>query len=207
MKRTSLKSIEEYSEEEMAKLGLYGVCHVRRVRQLCIQLAKSQKGTVDSGILEIAALLHDVAKHLEKTDNSVEHGKLSAEMSENFLRSIGFNEEKTRAICYAIRAHTLRGELNSIEAKILHDADFLDKMGTVGIATVFLRACMTNTTIEQTLQFWKNPSKQSWVGLHMLWLHEPHFYTTSAVTLARRRNKIVPEFFKQLEKEIELQDT
>ena len=197
--------IERYAREQMAKLGLHGWPHVKRVQRLCVQLAKNAK-EVDSGVLEVAALLHDIGKYVEKENNAVDHGRISAEMAEEFLRSIKFDNDKLKAVCHAIRVHTHGEEPRSLEAKIVHDADFLDKMGAVGVATVFVKACLAKTTIEEAARFWRNPSKNSFVGLHALWIRKPHFYTRLARNVAKRRNKIVYAFFKQLEKEMELAD-
>jgi len=206
MKTTQFKSVETYAKEQSKKLGLHCWLHVERVLRLCRQISKLEKEQVNSEVLEVAALLHDVAKHLEKGDNALDHGNIGADMAENFLNSIGFREDKVKAVCHAIKVHTHSEEPHSIEAKIIHDADFLDKMGAVGIATVFIKACLSNKTIEETMEYWKKTSKTSFVGRHMLWLQKPHFYTETAKKLARKRNKIVCTFFKQLEKEIELKD-
>ena len=197
--------VERYAKEQMAKLGLHGWPHVKRVQRLCVQLAKNMK-EVDSEVLGVAALLHDVGKHMEKENSVLDHGVVSADMAEELLRSIKFDDEKLKAVCHAIRVHTHGEQPHSVEAKILHDADFLDKMGAVGVATVFIKACLTNTTIEETVDFWSHPFRGSYVGLHALWLQKPHFYTRTARSLARRRNKIVYLFFKQLESEILLAD-
>ncbi|HKZ95077.1 MAG TPA: HD domain-containing protein [Candidatus Bathyarchaeia archaeon] len=197
--------IERYAREQMAKLGLHGWPHVKRVQCLCKQLAKSVK-EADLEVLEVAALLHDVGKHVEKANNAMDHGGVSAEMAEKFLKSIKFDDVKVDAVCHAIRVHTHGEEPRSVEARVLHDADFLDKMGAVGVATLFIKACLTDTTIEETAEFWKHPSRESYVGLHALWLQKPYFYTRKARNLARGRNKIVKAFFKQLEREIEMAD-
>lgn len=198
-------AIELYAKEQMAKLGLHGWPHVKRVQRLCVQLSKNMK-KVDSEVVEVAALLHDVGKYVEKGNNAVDHGGISAGMAEEFLNSVKFEEEKVAAVCHAIRVHTHGEEPRSVEAKILHDADFLDKMGAVGVATLFIKACLTNATIEESAEFWRHPSRDSYVGLHALWLQKPHYYTKAAGILAKKRNKIVYAFFKQLEREIALSD-
>jgi len=197
--------VERYAREQMAKLGLHGWPHVKRVQRLCVRLSKGLRG-VDSEVVEVSALLHDVGKYVEKENNAVDHGRASAEMAEEFLHSMEFDAEKAKEVCHAIRVHTHGEEPRSMEAKVLHDADMLDKMGAVGIATLFIKACLVDTTIEETVQSWRHPSKGSFVGLHALWLQKPHFYTKAAGSLAKRRNKIVYAFFKQLENEIELAD-
>jgi len=199
------KVVERYAKKQMAKLGLYGWSHVERVQRLCIQLAKAAEGA-DVEILETSALLHDVGKYVEKENNALDHGRISAEMAEKFLRSTEFDVGKVEAVCHAIRVHTHGEEPQSVEAKLLHDADMLDKMGAVGIATIFIRACLTGTSIEETAEFWKHPSRDSFVGRHALWFQKPHFYTREARNLATKRNRIVHSFFKQLEREIDLAD-
>ena len=200
------KLIETYAMKQMSKLGLHGWPHVKRVLRIALQLAETVEG-VDHDVVEAAALLHDIAKHHERDGSTIDHGKLSAEMAERLLISAGFSQDKIEAIRHAIRVHTHVKKPNSIEAKILCDADFLDKMGTVGVATFFIRACLTDTTIEEALESWKKASKESYVGLHALWLQKPHFYTQTAKNIAEKRNRIVYAFFKQLENEIQLKDT
>lgn len=199
------KLIETYAMKQMGKLGLHGWPHVKRVVRIALRLAETVDG-VDYDVVEAAALLHDVAKHHERDGRTIDHGKLSAEMAEELLTSAGFSQDKIEAICHAIRVHTHVRRPNSVEAKILCDADFLDKMGTVGVATFFIRACLTNTTTEEALESWKKASKESYVGLHALWLQKPHFYTQTAKNIAKNRNKIVHTFFKQLESEMQLKD-
>lgn len=170
-----------------------------------MQLSKNMK-RVDREVVEIASLLHDVGKYVEKENKEVDHGGTSAAMAEEFLKSIKFNKEKSAAVCHAILVHTHGEEPRSVEAKVLHDADFLDKMGAIGIATLFIKACLTNATIEESAEYWKHPSRDSYVGLHALWLQKPHYYTRAAGQLAKKRNKLVYAFFMQLEKEIALSD-
>jgi len=205
MNQETFELIEKYSKEQMAKLGLHAWPHVQRVLLLCKVISKveGENATVDLDVLRVAALLHDVAKHREKEDDPTDHGEVGASMAESFLKSIGFKEEKIRSVCHAIRVHTHREEPRSIEAKILHDADFLDKLGAVGIATIFIKACLTDTTIEEVAEAFdaENP-RQSYVALHMRWLKKPHLYTEAAQEIATKRNRIVPVFFRELKEQV-----
>ncbi|MGB9684286.1 MAG: HD domain-containing protein [Candidatus Bathyarchaeales archaeon] len=202
------KLIEDYSKEQMDKLGLYGWTHVQRVLQLCVKLVKLEKCDVDMEVLKAAALLHDVAKHLEKNNPQIDHGIVGAEIAEAFLRKIGFPEPKVLAVCHAIKVHTHSEEPTSTEAMILHDADFLDKLGATGIATIFIKACLTNKTIEEILKNFYKENQEAYAFQHIKWIKikQPHFYTKTDRTIAKRRNKIVSKFFNQLKREIKLED-
>ena len=208
MKREQVQLIEKYSKEQMDKLGLYGWPHVKRVLHLCVRMARiSREKNVDLDVLEASALLHDIAKHLHKKNTAFDHGDMGAKLAEAFLGKCNFDRGKIEAICHAIRAHTHFEEPTSIEAKILHDADFLDKLGAVGIATVFVKACLTNVTIEGVLEnFELENEKQSFVATHIRWIKNPHLYTKMAQSIAEKRNKIVSAFFGELKKEMELKD-
>ncbi len=203
------KLVEEYAKDQMAKLGLHGWPHVKRVEHLCILISKAEKSkNVDLEVLRVAALLHDVAKHLEKDDNSQDHGETGAFMARDFLKTISFDEERISLVSHAIRVHTHREEPSSVEAEILHDADFLDKLGAVGVASVFVKACLTDKTIEEVMEMYslENP-KPSYVAMHIRWLKKQHFYTQTAERIAQQRNKIVSAFFEALKNELELKDS
>jgi uncharacterized protein len=202
-----MELVEQYAMEQMDKLGLHAWPHVKRVERLCMLISRLEAGgkPVDLEILRTAALLHDIAKHLEKKNNTLEHGGIGASMANDFLKIVGFDDEKTRLVCHAIRVHTHLEEPFSVEAKILHDADFLDKLGAVGIASVFIKACLTERTIEEVAEIYDSDTPNpSYVGKHVGWLKRQHFYTRTGEKMAERRNGIVAAFFKTLRTELSL---
>ncbi len=208
MNKPLFRLIKEYSREKMDRLGLFGWPHVQRVLRLCVELTKLEGADVDIEVLKTAALLHDVAKYLEKNDPRIDHGVVGAQMAEAFLKKCGFPEQKVDAVCHAIKVHTHSEEPKSVEAKILHDADFLDKLGATGIATIFIKACLTGNTIEKVLESFYTENQESYVFQHIKWIRikKPHFYTETAKKIAKRRNKIASTFFNQLRREIKLED-
>lgn len=206
MSEMLLKLVEKYSREQMDRLGLYGWQHVQRVLHLCEKMAETQNCEVDLEVLRVAALLHDIAKRFDRDNPKLDHGQKSAEMAKVFLRKCGLAEPKIKAVCHAIKAHTHFEEAKTIEAKILHDADFIDKLGATGIATIFIKACLTNQTIEEVLENYYAEDGKSYVIKHIQWIKKPHLYTAIAKEIAEKRNKITPIFFEQLRKEIKLED-
>ncbi|MDI9644179.1 MAG: HD domain-containing protein [Candidatus Verstraetearchaeota archaeon] len=100
---------------------------MQRVRSLCRVIGNAE-GAVPE-ILDLAALFHDVKR--EEAD----HAMSSATHAGRILLSEGFSEEFVSAVKEAIAAHSYTsGRVpNSLEAKVLSDADRLDAMGAIGI--------------------------------------------------------------------------
>jgi putative nucleotidyltransferase with HDIG domain len=201
--------IENYAKEETDKLGLYAWPHVKRVARLCLKLAKALGLVkVNTDVLEASALLHDIAKISEdKTSGKVDHGVIGARMAEDFLMKSGFKKEFTDAVSHCILAHTHYVEPSSIEAKILHDADYVDKVGAVGVASILIKACLSDTTIEGVLEaFESKTNDQSPVAKHINQLRNPHLYTKPAKDLVEERNRMLLLYFGELKNELELRD-
>jgi uncharacterized protein len=117
--------------------------HTIRVRNLALKIAKNIDG-VDFEVLELAALLHDIARVREDTDNTglIDHAILGSEMASDTLRGLGYPEELIGSVAKCIKTHRFRSNNlpETIEAKILSDADKLDAIGAVGIGRAFMIA-------------------------------------------------------------------
>jgi uncharacterized protein len=127
-------------EAELA-CSAHDLDHVKRVRNLCVKLARSFTG-LDMEVLETAALLHDIARVKEDRDPSgaTDHAKLGAEMAAPILAGMGCSGIKIEAVLHCIRSHRYRSDNppQSWEAKVLFDADKLDVLGAVGIARSYI---------------------------------------------------------------------
>lgn len=118
----------------MTEVGYdHNFLHVQRVRNLAMQIAESEKD-VDGEILEISCYLHDVGYDREMTDK-VDHAVVGSELASEFLRRTGYDSAIVEAVKHCILAHRYRSDYQpqSIEAKILFDADKLDGSGAIGI--------------------------------------------------------------------------
>ena len=63
-----------------------------------------EKLSIETELLYGAALLHDIGKHLQYSDN-IPHEKASAELAPRILRDCGFDENETATIVEAIASH------------------------------------------------------------------------------------------------------
>ncbi len=110
--------------------------HVERVcnNSLCI----GQKEKADLFIVELASLLHDISDW-RTHDGDV---SLAIQLAADWMKNHKVSQELIWRICNIIDEVTYRGvgevqKLNSIEAKVVQDADRLDAIGAIGIARAF----------------------------------------------------------------------
>ena len=113
----------------------WGWQHSERNYLIGMKLAKGDHLTVDADVLFAAAFLHDMAAFAPYEKKGVEHGDRAAQTSVAVLRSAGFPMSKLAAVQAAERGHMYYSKPGSSpEAIVLHDADSLDFLGTIGAA-------------------------------------------------------------------------
>lgn len=91
----------------------------------------------------MATILHDIGRSAQdKSKGKICHAELGATMAEKILQSFATPEDKIRKITHCIGTHRFRGNNfpETLEAKVLFDADKLDAIGAVGIGRAFLFA-------------------------------------------------------------------
>ena len=108
--------------------------HIYRVLGTALTLADSEPET-DLDILVAACLLHDVGRQ-EELKNGTDHALTGGDMAYDFLLSLGWESQRAQWVRRCIQSHRYRNELipDTIEAKILFDADKLDAAGPIGVA-------------------------------------------------------------------------
>ncbi|MFA5644553.1 MAG: HD domain-containing protein [Patescibacteria group bacterium] len=140
---STTQKLLDIAELEMAKVQDSGhdIDHVLRVYNLALKIAQTEK-EVDLEVLESAVILHDIGKAKEDQDSSgkVDHAVVGAEMAKEILEPLGFSFEKIRHVQDCILSHRYRNDYKpqTIEAKILHDADKLETVGAIGLARSFV---------------------------------------------------------------------
>lgn len=111
--------------------------HMYRVWQLSKRIAATEP-TADLFTTELAALLHDIADW-KFHDGDEEAGPRAARV---WLESLAVDDSIIQHIENIIRTVSFKGagvasNMQTIEGKIVHDADKLDAMGALGIARTF----------------------------------------------------------------------
>lgn len=136
-KRKIIKEVENYVKKELAGDSTgHDWWHIRRVRQMAKAIAEKEGG--DLFVIELAALLHDIADW--KFSNGDE--RAGSKKAGVLLKKIGINEETTERVGEIVDNVSFKGagvenKIKTKEGMIVQDADRLDVIGAIGAARVF----------------------------------------------------------------------
>ncbi|MCX5570543.1 HD domain-containing protein [Kaistia nematophila] len=117
--------------------GSHDVAHLARVWSNAATILAEEGGAAE--VVAAAALLHDCVT-VEKNDPMrAQASRLAARKAETVLRDLGWDGERIAAVAHAIEAHSFSAAIppETLEARILQDADRLDAIGMVGVARCF----------------------------------------------------------------------
>lgn len=134
--RSLFEIIRKYALANSEKDEIHGFPHTQRVYNQCIKIG--EKLNADLKILKTAALLHDIGRINEKIDrNKRNHAEISSDLTRNYLNSLGtrYSQKEIENVVHCIRAHSFSNKIKpqTLEAKILSDADKLDALGAIGL--------------------------------------------------------------------------
>jgi uncharacterized protein len=164
-------------------------------------------------IVRLAALLHDIARPEEmKSKGKICHALEGASMAVSLLKKYQIPEDIVNHIAACICSHRFRGKgpsPESLEAKILYDADKLDSIGAVGIGRAFHFAGRENARVhnqrEEALNSDEYSREDSAYREYLVKLrHVPDkMLTVPGRRIAVDRARFMHDFFEQLDKEVQ----
>ncbi len=183
--------------------------HILRVYRMAEKLAVLENADIE--IVQAAALLHDASGSSQHdAEKRSKHQHASAEFASEVLTAEAWSSDRIEKVQHCIRAHRFRDNSETpqtIEAKIIFDADKLDAIGAVGIARVIAFSARTPRP------FYSAPSEQFLKSgvledgeLHTSY-HEHLFklsrikdrmLTASGRKIAEERHQYLDEFFQRL---------
>jgi uncharacterized protein len=184
--------------------------HVLRVLALAEKIALAENA--DMEIVHAAALLHDISRLEEDTTGQGDHALMAADRAREILLARGLAPERADAVAHAIAAHRFRGTVppQTLEAKILFDADKLDSIGAIGIARAYAIAGNLNQklwgevsadSIATRDQHNSNHTPVAEFAVKLSKVRD-RVHTASARRLAEERHAFMREFFDRLEREV-----
>lgn len=189
--------------------------HVLRVLALAERIGSAEGA--DMEVLRPAVLLHDIGRPEELRDGRC-HAQVGAQKARRILSS--WPASTVDAIAHAIAAHRYRDDLapETLEAKVLFDADKLDCIGAIGVARAYLVGGLHRQRLwaevdpkyVQALRLDKSLARRNAAPDHTP-AHEFAFklsrikdslFTTTAKKMAEERHRFMSEFFLRLEREV-----
>lgn len=110
--------------------------HIHRVRNLAMVLAKEEKANLL--IVELGALLHDIADHKFHGGDAM----IGPAMARSWLSGMSVDKSIIDAVVEIVQGVSYKGAgvetpMQSIEGKVVQDADRIDALGAIGIARTF----------------------------------------------------------------------
>lgn len=128
---------EHFLQRQVSSDPAHDMQHVRRVVQTAVRLAE-QEGARLLVVLP-AAWLHDCVTVPKDSRQRPYASQLAAQTAVAFLEQQGYPPLHLEAVAHAIAAHSFSAGIpaQTIEAKVVQDADRLDAIGAIGIARCF----------------------------------------------------------------------
>ncbi len=195
------QSNKKLYEEARNPLKCHGPDHHRRVCLITLDLARKiaeREGIkADREALIAASFLHDLAAFYPEETGEDYHGK-DYDLARQAFKKIDFPEEKKEKALEAIKYHgsdpKYKQENESIEVKILRDADKLEAFGPLGVARIIMARTRRGDTLNKIVDdyYIKGHLQRKWNSIT----------TDEAKQIGRESYKYALDFFAQLHKSL-----
>jgi len=194
--------------------GCHDWTNIERVRNLALHIGKKEKA--DLGVIEVVALLHDIARKKEmQSKGKICHAQESAKLSKQILKKYNLESKQVKNILHCIAAHRFRKGLSpqTLEGKVIYDADKLDSIGGIGIGRIFLFAGrIGNSLYTGNEKFYANSCKDRSYTKddtapmeyeYKLKKIKNKILTKEGKRIARQRHEFMVNFFNRFWQEVE----
>ena len=191
--------------------GSHDVGHLARVWANARVILAVEGG--DGEVLAASVLLHDCV-HVEKSSPlRSQASRLAAERGRGILGEMGWERSRIEAVAHAIEAHSFSAGIapETVEARILQDADRLEAIGAIGVARCFYTAGRMGSALYDPADprgerraFDDRAFAIDHFRTKLLTL-EGEFQTATGTRLARERTQLLADFLAAFEAEIGLE--
>lgn len=188
------KIVKEYLSKNKSD-QLHDIDHIIRVIFWTELLSKKEKA--DLTITIPAAILHDIG--MPKYGDDL-HAKEGAKMSKPILKDCGYNDEEIEKISETIAMHSTDDPKppETIEARVLFDADKLDTVGPVALHRWFFeyakRGYLHHEALKKTLEHFQRFKRR---------YGDPFFLTKTGKTIGKARLKYTKARIKEILKDLD----
>lgn len=184
--------------------------HIYRVLYSALEIAQTEDN-VNFDVLVGACLLHDIGRKEQFENPNLCHAMVGGDKAFQFLVENHFDVDYAERVKHCIQTHRFRKNNlpQSIEAKILFDADKLDVSGAIGIARTLIYKGIVSEPIYSTLpngivSDGSTDTSPSFFQEYKYKLEKiySHFYTKKAMEMAKERQQSAVAFYNSLYKEV-----
>lgn len=192
MLKEHLCEIEQYMLKNTEDAA-HDADHIYRVLNQALIIARDYP--VNEDVLVAACLLHDIGRPAQFHDPNICHAQVGSKMAYAFLQKMGWSDEYCKRVAHCVLTHRFRNDQQpeTIEAKILFDADKLDVCGAMGIGRTLLSEGKMNYALEEFLEEYN----RKLIKLYDL------FYTEKAKELAANGKIILSMFYNELKEQLD----
>lgn len=126
--------LEQESDSDVA----HDASHIERVVANAKKLSSEENARLE--IVVPAAWLHDCVTVAKNSAKRPLASRLAAEKAGQYLRNNAYPTEYIPEIIHAIAAHSFSAQIEpeTLEARVVQDADRLDAIGAIGVARCFM---------------------------------------------------------------------
>ena len=182
--------------------------HIRRVVANARWLAAAEEA--DLAVVLPAAWLHDCIALPKDSPQRAQASRLAAAAAGAFLRGAGYPNDLIPAIEHAIAAHSFSAAIppETLEAKVVQDADRLDSLGAIGIARTLQLGGAMGTPLYHSgepLPHVRAADERSYIIDHFytkLLKLAAMMHTNAGRREAERRTRLMQVYLDELDREI-----
>ncbi len=118
--------------------GSHDRSHLLRVARNAMEIAAAEP-TADRTILTAAVVMHDCVEVEKNSPLRSQASRLAAARARTILAGLAWDQPAIERVAHAIEAHSFSAAIppQTLEARIVQDADRLDAIGAIGIARCF----------------------------------------------------------------------
>lgn len=155
-KDSRIKKVYDYAKKKYSEANLpqHNWEHVLRDLYRALIIAETENN-VNYNTLILSVILHDIGVTEDVHQRHIEKGSVIVKRD---LPKLGYNEKEIEQIAYCIKCHRGDPKPNTIESKILFDADRLEKSGIGGIFASYRAQLEVKKSISEWAypRFYKN---------------------------------------------------
>ena len=212
-----LELARQFMLDERSGDAAHDYDHLVRVIALADKIQASEGG--DLPTIWAAVALHDIGQERERRQGS-DHALIGAELAAELLKDTPFPQQSIPGVQQAIREHRITGGITpqTLEGRILYDADKIDCLGAIGIGRLYCITGRYNQKVYAPIpddivepidlsmirHLRRRPDYSPSIEFQLLFTDLPdHMATNTGRELALERFAFMQEFFSRLRQEVE----